>query len=400
MVSLEGPFKDGLHIINTIESAGHQAYFVGGCVRDLMLNRTVGDIDITTSATPDIIQGLFRDVIPVGIEHGTVIVRYNHISYEVTTFRMEGEYSDQRHPDSVSFIDQLDKDLERRDFTMNALAMDKKGNVIDLFGGKNDIKKQLIRTVGDGEKRLKEDPLRILRAIRFSSQLGFNLTEETLQAIRIVKSEIEGLAVERITKELEKLFSGDYVKKGLQYIVDLRLEEHLPVLQTYKPIQNLLPKMEPLHSLAEVICLLHQLNPEMAIRQMVKAWKCPNHTWKKAEKLHEAIVYERSHGMDSWLAYILLPNLEEAYYRITNIINAYEIDYDTLIQLKAELPILSRQEMMINGNDIMEMFPNRNKGPWIHRLLQELENQVVLGKIKNEKSTLRDWIKWNPPEVN
>ncbi|WP_212921902.1 CCA tRNA nucleotidyltransferase [Ornithinibacillus bavariensis] len=400
MVDLTGPFKDALHIIRTIERAGYQAYFVGGCVRDLILNRTIGDIDITTSATPDVIQGLFANVIPVGIEHGTVIVRYNKTSYEVTTFRVEGEYSDGRHPDSVSFIDQLDKDLERRDFTMNALAMDKSGDIVDLFGGKADLKKRVIRTVGDGKKRFKEDPLRILRALRFSSQLGFDLSIETIQAIVSVKAEIEGLAVERITKELEKLFAGDHVKMGLQYVSELQLEEHLPVFQTYSPVEKFLHHIKPLHSLAEVICLLHQMNPDIDIRYIVKAWKCSNHTWKTAERLNEALEYGKIHGIDRWLAYLLLPDLHEAYCRLMDIINPNTIDCTLLHKLKAELPISSRQEMLINGNDIIEMFPTRNRGPWIQKKLNELEKQIVLGSINNEKSTLKDWVKWNPPEVN
>src|SRR5699024_609682 len=143
-------FIDGKKVIIEIENNGHSAYFVGGCVRDLLLNRPIGDIDIATSALPEQIQAIFPQVIPVGIEHGTVIVRYNHVSYEVTTFRLDGEYSDQRHPDSVQFIDRIDEDLERRDFTINALAMDKKGKIIDLFAGKKDLARRMIRTVGNG----------------------------------------------------------------------------------------------------------------------------------------------------------------------------------------------------------------------------------------------------------
>src|SRR5699024_3914466 len=153
--------------------------------------RPIGDIDIATSALPEQIQAIFPQVIPVGIEHGTVIVRYNHVSYEVTTFRLDGEYSDQRHPDSVQFIDRIDEDLERRDFTINALAMNKKGQIIDLFAGKKDLARKMIRTVGNGYDRFNEDPLRIIRAFRFSSQLGFSIEKETLKAIHQVKDQIE-----------------------------------------------------------------------------------------------------------------------------------------------------------------------------------------------------------------
>src|SRR5690625_1728121 len=147
---LTGPFQDGITILRTIEQAGHQAYFVGGSVRDLLLDRVIGDIDIATSAPPQLIQKIFPKVIPVGIEHGTVTVRHEHTSFEVTTFRLDGEYTDQRHPDSVRFIHDIDRDLQRRDFTINALAMDKHGAILDLFDGKGDLKRKIIRTVGNG----------------------------------------------------------------------------------------------------------------------------------------------------------------------------------------------------------------------------------------------------------
>src|SRR5699024_8265181 len=151
-----------------------EAYFVGGCVRDVLLNRPITDIDITTSATPDRIQNIFPKVIPVGIEHGTVIVRHEKQSYEVTTFRVDGTYSDHRHPDSVQFIRQLDGDLKRRDFTINALAMNKKGKVIDLFSGQKDIENKMIRTVRKDIKRFTVYPWRIILALCISTQIAFS----------------------------------------------------------------------------------------------------------------------------------------------------------------------------------------------------------------------------------
>ncbi len=193
-------------VLNILESHGYKAYFVGGCVRDLLCGHDVGDIDIATSATPDAVQEIFDKVIPVGLEHGTVIVRHAHQSYEVTTFRTDGDYSDQRHPDSVEFMQTIDEDLKRRDFTMNALAMDKEGIIIDLFGGQKDIQRGLIRTVGNGVDRFQEDPLRIIRAVRFASQLGFSIATETLDAMKTAKQEMETIAVERIAHEMEKFF--------------------------------------------------------------------------------------------------------------------------------------------------------------------------------------------------
>src|SRR5690625_2709763 len=146
---LPQPFKKAKPIIRKIEQHGCKAYFVGGCVRDYLLQREIGDIDIATSASPEEIKQIFTKVIPVGIEHGTVIVRHDHQSYEVTTFRIAANYADQRHPDSVTFIDRIDEYLRRRDFTINALAMDGNGYILDLFEGQKDLRDKLIRTVGN-----------------------------------------------------------------------------------------------------------------------------------------------------------------------------------------------------------------------------------------------------------
>jgi tRNA nucleotidyltransferase (CCA-adding enzyme) len=398
MNRLTKPFQEALYIIKEIEKAGHQAFFVGGCVRDLLLKRPIGDIDITTSATPDKIQSIFKDVIPVGIKHGTVIVRHQKVSYEVTTFRIESDYSDGRHPDSVQFIDKIDLDLARRDFTINALAMDKSGNIIDLFQGQEDLHNKLLRTVGNGYDRLQEDPLRILRAIRFSSQLGFTIEDDTLKAIDTVKPAIEGLAVERITVELEKLFAGQFVKTSLRYMEQLDLEQHLPILNDYPIIHHIIDSIHPVYSIAEIICLVHQFHSEVEIRTIVKEWKCSNKVLNNALQLNEAINYYRDNRLDSWLVYLLLPDLHGAFSRIIKILFSEKLEED-ILTLKRDLVILSKKDLNINGNDIIELFPRLKKGPWIQDLLGKIEYLVVQNKIQNKKSSLKDWIKWNPPEV-
>ncbi|WP_036688163.1 CCA tRNA nucleotidyltransferase [Paucisalibacillus globulus] len=399
MCQFTKPFQDALYIIEKIEQAGHQAYFVGGCVRDLLLKRSIGDIDITTSATPDKIQTIFDQVIPVGIEHGTVIVRHNKVSYEVTTFRVESDYSDGRHPDSVQFIDKIDQDLARRDFTVNALAMDKYGKIIDLFHGQEDLQNGLLRTVGDGMDRLKEDPLRILRAIRFSSQLGFKIENDTLSAIRDVKPAVEGLAVERITAELQKLFAGNYVKAGLIYLTDLRIEKHLPVLKDYQVLKKLSETIRPVHTLSEVICLIHRTEPKMDVRTISKGWKCSNRVLNEAIQLNEAITYYTINGLNNMLAYKLLPDFYMAFSRITEILFSQKVKEEELIKLRKNLVILSKKDLDIDGNDIIKLFPDKKKGPWIQELLIKMEELVIQGNIENKKTILKDWIKWNPPVV-
>ncbi|MBC5637052.1 CCA tRNA nucleotidyltransferase [Ornithinibacillus sp. BX22] len=398
MKELTEPFREALAIIETIEEAGHQAFFVGGCVRDFLLKRPIGDVDITTSAKPFEVQAIFDEVIPVGIQHGTVIVRHRGISYEVTTFRVEGEYSDQRHPDSVQFIDKIDEDLARRDFTINALAMNKHGYIIDLFHGREDIEKALIRAVGNGHDRFQEDPLRILRAIRFSSQLGFQIEENTLKAIMATRQSITGLAVERITVELQKLFAGKDVKTALSYMVELRIDQELPVLKDYHLIAKLVPIIQPLHTLAEVLCLIHQMEPELDIRIIGKEWKCSNKILREAFQLNQAVDYYKANGLDNWLVYQLLPDYYNAFYRITEIMFPTKIDKDELYRLKKQLNLTSKKDLNINGNDIIKLFPAVPKGPWIQDKLVKLERLVVLGELQNNNMILKDWLKWNPPE--
>ncbi len=202
---------DYRYILTKLENAGFSAYLVGGCVRDMLMDKAVHDYDITTNARPHQIMEVFSadKVIPTGIKHGTVTVLYNGQPFEVTTFRIDGEYSDSRRPDSVIFTDDLKLDLARRDFTMNACAMDLNGNIFDPFGGKNDIENKLIRCVGNPCERFEEDALRILRGVRFASVLGFEIEKETAVAIHNMKANLDRISAERISVELMKLICGD-----------------------------------------------------------------------------------------------------------------------------------------------------------------------------------------------
>lgn len=178
------PFTHAIPILHTLHEHGYQAYFVGGAVRDVLLGREIGDIDIATDATPDVVESLFDKTVDVGKEHGTVIVLLDGVSYEVTTFRTESEYEDFRRPKEVAFISSLKEDLLRRDLTINAVAMDIHGDIIDHVGGKRDMKRRRIQTVGDPACRFQEDALRMMRAVRFLSQLGFELSKETEEAMK------------------------------------------------------------------------------------------------------------------------------------------------------------------------------------------------------------------------
>ena len=201
---MKAPPKYVLNILCALDSAGHRAVLAGGCVRDNLLGRRPSDWDIASSASPEEVLALFPRCVPTGIKHGTVTVLSGGGSVEVTTFRAEGGYSDHRRPDSVSFGCPLEADLARRDLTVNAMAMDAAGEITDPFGGRDDLRRRLLRCVGEPERRFDEDALRMLRTVRFSAQLGFEIEPRTLEAIRALAHLASGLSAERVRDELLK----------------------------------------------------------------------------------------------------------------------------------------------------------------------------------------------------
>lgn len=192
-------------IIENLEQHGYEAYAVGGCVRDTLLGREPEDWDITTSARPEQVKAIFHRTVDTGIQHGTVTVMFGKEGFEVTTYRIDGSYSDGRHPDQVAFTSLLREDLRRRDFTINAIAYNPGTGIVDLFGGQEDLAQGIIRCVGNAQERFGEDALRILRAVRFSAQLGFTIEEETRSAIRLLARNLEKISKERIQTEMVKL---------------------------------------------------------------------------------------------------------------------------------------------------------------------------------------------------
>ena len=192
-------------VIQTLEAAGYEAYAVGGCVRDSVLGRIPADWDITTSALPEQVKELFHRTIDTGIEHGTVTVMMDKEGFEVTTYRVDGEYRDHRHPEQVNFTGELKEDLRRRDFTINAMAYNDRCGMVDAFGGIEDLKHGVIRCVGVARERFEEDALRILRAVRFAAQLGFEIEKETADAARALAGNLKDISAERIQTELVKL---------------------------------------------------------------------------------------------------------------------------------------------------------------------------------------------------
>ena len=234
-------------IIDRLTDAGYEAYVVGGSLRDMLIGREPSDFDVTTSALPERILEIFSDMrtIPTGLQHGTVTVMSEGEPIEVTTFRTDGEYLDSRHPESVSFTSDICSDLARRDFTVNAIAYNNKRGLVDPFGGENDIKRCLLRAVGDPDTRMREDALRIMRALRFSAQLGFSIVEETLLSLGRTKEGLASISRERIGIETSKLVTSPFPYEPLFIMINSGISKY--VLGDYIPSKksiDCLPRLE------------------------------------------------------------------------------------------------------------------------------------------------------------
>lgn len=252
------------YIIDTITGAGYEAYAVGGCIRDSILGREPNDWDITTSARPEQVKALFRRTVDTGIVHGTVTVMLDKEGFEVTTYRIDGEYEDHRHPREVIFTSQLVEDLRRRDFTINAMAYNETTGLVDVFHGMEDIERKVIRCVGCAEDRFTEDALRILRAIRFSAQLGYGIEEETGRAIRELAPSLSAISAERIQVELVKLLVSshpDYLRQAYDMGVTAVI---LPELDRCMET----PQNHPHHCYTVGEHILHSLDGVPAVKDM------------------------------------------------------------------------------------------------------------------------------------
>lgn len=389
-------FKQAIPILEQIEKAGYEAYFVGGSVRDYLLNKEIDDVDIASSATPLEIKAIFPKTVDVGIEHGTVLVLYKGISYEITTFRSESDYEDFRRPKNVTFIRSLYEDLKRRDFTMNAIAMDRTGELIDPFHGSEAIKKKIIQTVGKAEERFNEDALRMMRALRFVSQLSFQIDPETFAALKNHGRLLENISVERKTKEFEKLLSGINRQGAIQFMMDSNLyqflpgfsgrEEGLQLFSTYQSHTLTLTEMWGL--------LLHTLGiSSKQCASFLKKWRLSNQKLKVIEKILLYLEYRNSENWNELSLYRAGLEISLSVERILQIIKGSPNDelIRVIDQTYKKLPIKSKGDLAVTGQDIISWLEKAG-GPWLSKLLEELEHAVLLRKVPNQKEAIREWL--------
>jgi tRNA nucleotidyltransferase (CCA-adding enzyme) len=393
---MKEPFLTAVPVLERLEAAGFEAYFVGGSVRDFLLNKEINDVDIATSATPDEVKQIFSKTVDIGIEHGTVLVLYQNQGYEITTFRSEAEYENFRRPKEVAFIRSLSEDLQRRDFTMNAIAMDKGGDLIDPFQGKLAILNQVIQTVGNAENRFQEDALRMMRAVRFVSQLSFKIEEETLTALIEMVHLLEHIAVERKQTEFEKLLSGVNRKQALELILQTNIYHYLPgLLNQEEAIKLLLEyELERLNTREMWALLIFCLKIEKKeVEEFLRGWRIP---LKEIREIQLILHYLNKRFITNWSTYDLYTATKDIFvsseilYLVISGIDGNET-IQHYIRLYEGLPIKERSEMALTGTDLMAWF-NKSGGPWVKELLLKAEQAILDGRVTNNKKIIKEWL--------
>jgi len=393
-------FKRAIPLFERIEEAGFEAYFVGGCVRDYILGKEIADVDIATSATPQEVKRIFQKTIDVGIEHGTVVVLWEKESYELTTFRTDGEYNDFRRPSDVTFIRSLEEDLKRRDFTMNSIAMNKEGQIIDPFCGQAAIKDRIIETVGSAAERFHEDALRMMRAVRFVSQLSFSIEQKTFFALKENANLLENIAIERKTVEFEKLLQGENRKAAFQLLLDSGLFQFLPGMRNQEKalVQMLQYDVEEL-SLSEMwsflLCLM-EIQVDAADR-FLRQWKLPVKKIKQVKSITSWLQYRLQSQWNTESLYMAGLQYALPAERLFNIFNHQPLiqSLHNVRERHENLVIKDRQELDVSGYDLIE-WNGQKGGPWVKETLEKVEKAVLTGEVDNRRESIREWLfKWN-----
>ncbi|RSD26584.1 CCA tRNA nucleotidyltransferase [Mesobacillus subterraneus] len=389
------PFLQAVPVLELIEESGFEAYFVGGSVRDHILGREISDVDIATSALPDELKEIFPKTVDLGIEHGTILVHYRGESYEITTFRSEAGYTDFRRPDQVSFIRSLRDDLQRRDFTMNAIAMDKEGNILDPFSGVEAISQKKIATVGNPEERFGEDALRMLRAVRFLSQLCFSIEKRTYDSLVKQCHLLDNIAVERKTVEFEKMLKGQNRNEAIRLLASSGMHQYLPGLKNHtEPLfQFSVSLFKDLQiSEAWVLLLFHLELKGKEVEEFLRSWKLPVQTIKRY-KLIYSWVLERNNGQSWTVETVYKAGIDIALSaeKVFTCLHTGKDESRRIIHLYESLPIRNRQELMVSGNDIMSWLGEK-PGPWLRDVLEEVERAVINGKVPNDKEKIKVWL--------
>lgn len=394
--------KQVVYIIEQLEKNGFEGFIVGGCVRDYILGFLPKDFDITTDALPQDIKNIFDHTIDTGIEHGTVTVVLDRQNFEITTYRIDGEYKDNRRPENVTFSKKIEEDLSRRDFTMNAIAYSIKRGFVDPFCGIDDIKNKLIKGVGDADTRFKEDALRMMRGVRFSAQLGFSIEEKTFLAIKNNAKLIENISIERTRDEFLKLIKSDYIEK-LNLLEETKLYKYFipeiePIFKNYKKNIFILKKLS---KDLRLTFLLSHLDEKIG-EEVLKRIKLDNKTIKETKTI---IQYFNYNFVDNRvetrkLMSIIEPDLFKKILEIKFCISLIENDlikckkydniFDEIDETIRKNHCFSLKTLAIKGNDLKQI--GITDGKKIGDCLKLALNIVLEQPDKNEKDWLLKYI--------
>ncbi|MBB5173577.1 CCA tRNA nucleotidyltransferase [Texcoconibacillus texcoconensis] len=380
-------WKAAWDIIVELENHGFSSFIVGGAVRDYVLDKPPGDIDIATTARVEDVQHIFPHVVDVGVDHGTVLVPTTSDVIEVTQFRGEVNLND---------VDRsLREDLARRDFTLNAMALTKSGEIIDPFGGKDDLQRRVLRAVENPSDRFEEDPLRLLRALRFAHQYQLSIDQDTERAVYTYSENIQEVAVERIANELEKMTQSSLTYQSMMALLSSPVMQALEGLKVKELYEKL--KQNRVHFVVDSSLLLWSLlsfdwNNETSAREVLGTFKRSKALRKDVREIHDIALQTRREGWSSWLLYQLGKERLEASEVIRALIDHNQPNVALLHDRFCKLPIQNKKELAVNGKMLIEKLSIDHRSE-IGDGLRRIEKAVVSGEVVNQKEAIYEWLK-------
>ena len=357
-------YDSSIKLINKIESFGYQAYIVGGYPRDLYLKRSTGDVDVCTDAKPRDIMQIFPDVVTTNVEYGTVVVMFEKVKFEITTFRKDNKYSDFRRPIDIEYVTTLEEDLKRRDFTINTLCIDKNGNVVDLLNAKSDLDNKIIRMVGNPKIRLKEDALRILRAIRFATVLNFELEPVLKAYIKKYGYLLKKLSKDRKKNELDIIFASKNKEYGIKLLIELKLADALEI-----------PALSRIKITPSMVVTWSQLN----------ALDKYNFSANERETIKALLELRSKNLLDPTVLY------QYGLYDCTLAAELQGVSKKKINEIYAAMPIHSRLDISLSPTEICTCL-NKEPGAFLKDIIKDLEYKILNNLLLNEKNELEKYI--------
>ena len=352
-----------LEILNLLNDNGYKAYIIGGAVRDYIMNIESTDIDITTNATPKQLAVIFKDNISY-TDYGSVKIKYKNIKVEITTFRKEIKYLDNRHPEEIFYINSLEEDLKRRDITINTICMDKNKNIIDLLNGRKEIRSKTIKIVGDSNQKLENDSLRILRCIRIATKLNFKLDRNCVNAIKKNMHLLKKLSYERKKEELDKIFSSKNINYGIKLIKKLNLDKYLEL--------NNIKKVIPMNDLVGMWAQFDVLDVYPLTKNISE--QIQNLEKLKDKNLNDPyIIYKYGSYLCSIAGKIKHMNINKIY------------------SIFEKLPIYNRADLEINGDDIIKIL-DKEPDKWVNEVIKDVEKKIIYKELDNDYTKIKEYI--------